>query len=295
MLVAISPESAYVAAFWNSGLRDSRSTYVKTLHLCAAQNAEITQPQQVWARQFDDWIFDLRSKARINFSSDSAILATVTQSKAQIFDVVTGAYLQECALHSNDIRLLSFDTIKGRIFTTHSIFYKTSSWKHWQASPRLGYFWDYLRSDGRPVEDKWTLDGKMNCYLPSNFRPSVLTSYDRPNPLAMSDSLLVVVNELREVVIIRFPTPREARQQENEIFDVAPAFESTIGSAGSSHLVVNVSLERKSGSKSPIRKRSASNELRVEDQSNGPSTDGKKGKKNLAQKWTAMLVYMSVK
>lgn len=96
----------------------------------------------------------------------------------------------------------------------------------------------------------------------------------------MSDSLLVVVNELREVVIIKFPTPREARQQENESFEVAPAFKSTTGSAGGSHLVVNVSIERNPGSKSLIRKRSASNELRVEDQSNGPSKDGKKDKEN---------------
>lgn len=109
------------------------------------------------------------------------------------------------------------------------MFYKTSSWKHWLASPRLGYSWDYLWYDAYPFDDKWiTLDGKKNCYLPSNFKPVGPPLFGRRNPLAMSDSLLVVVNELREVVIIKFPTPREARQQENENLDVAPAFKSTL-------------------------------------------------------------------
>lgn len=262
LLVAISPESAHFAAF-----RFGLSNYVETFHLCVAQNVEIAYPQKVWTCTYNDYLHFERNKARIAFSSDSAILVIITNFKARIFDVTSGICLQKFALCLNSMRQLSFDAIKGRIFTTESVFYKTSSWKHWQASPRLGYSYDYPYSDEYPCsddfDDKWiTLDGKMNCYLPSNFRLGGSRFIDHSYPLiALSDSLLVIVNELRELVIIKFPNPRETWQQVNGNSDVASLFESTADRVGSSHLADNVSAENNSGFESPIRKRSASNEL----------------------------------
>ncbi|KAL7939839.1 hypothetical protein V8C35DRAFT_287843 [Trichoderma chlorosporum] len=247
LLVAISPESAHIAASC-----PSRNTWAKgkIWHLHASRNVVIIPSNRLFA-SFPG------NKTRISFSSDSAILAYLMESMVDIFDVSTGACLQNIPLDgTGDIRLISFDAMNGWLFT-NSIFYEAITWKCWQASPRLGYSYDYRWRGPQTVEsDAWILlDGKRNCYIPANFRPVISPKYDRPAEMVMSDSLLVIENGLREVVIIKFPSQRETRQQKRGAFDAGPSSGGTSGSAGNSHLATNTPIAWNSGSKSPTRKR----------------------------------------
>ncbi|PTB54798.1 hypothetical protein M431DRAFT_508215 [Trichoderma harzianum CBS 226.95] len=196
------------------------------------------------------------------FSSDSAILVSVTESMVQIFGVTTGACLQEFALEGNEhLRLLSFDPTNGRILTTKSVFYKTASWEQWQTSPRLGYSYDHRVDNALVNSGIWILlDGKKSCYVPSNFRPGLITWPGNTTNVAMTDSLLAILNELRDVVIIKFPTRREVRQQVTGTFDVALTLRGIAGNVDGSYSVAHTLSTSNSDLSNAKRKRRESDE-----------------------------------
>lgn len=196
---SISSDSAYVAAFWNPGRLQARIWHLHTGNIVVINPAE----------ERKDSLLAFFDEAKISFSSDSAILACITQSMAQIFDVATGACLQSFAFGRNEhLRLISFDPLIGQILTTKSVFYKTSSWKHWQTSPRLGYSYEYHSDDSWREQGSWILlNGKKNCFVPTYFQP-VLSVWPRSTAnVAMTDSLLVIAT-LTNVVFIKLPTIR---------------------------------------------------------------------------------------
>ncbi|KAL7949570.1 WD40-repeat-containing domain protein [Trichoderma barbatum] len=284
-LVAISPDSARVAAFWDSGialhaniwhLKTGRNVAIKLDR--EAWDSAITLHANIWHCLIESRYSRLSNTARIFFSSDSAILASITAPMAQIFDVATGACLQSFDLGKNEhTRLLSFDQIKGRILAAYTV-YKTSSWEHWQTSLQLGYSYDYRQGDSHVSESgTWILlNGKRNCYVPSHFRPGLLPRYeesiDQAEPLlsnsftviqpdcvnvAMSDSLYAVVNELREMVIIKLPPLCEAQQQAIGPSDVRSMIEGIPGSAGNPNLAAGAPATTSFDLRYPIRKRHA--------------------------------------
>ncbi|KAJ4863073.1 NACHT domain-containing protein [Trichoderma breve] len=237
---SISSDSAYVAAFWNPGRLQARIWHLHT--------------------------------AKISFSSDSAILACITKSMAQIFDVATGACLQSFAFDGNEhLRLLSFDPLSGQILTTKSVFYKTSSWKHWQTSPRLGYSYDYRSDSPWPERGSWILlNGKKNCFVPMAYRPGPSEWPKSTADVAMTDSLLVTVTSTN-VVFIKLPTLREDTTTSvgtSEV-DLAPLL--IAGSTGNSFSVAHALKTSDSALRNLKRRRSTPSEASVGEQGNNLS------------------------
>lgn len=255
LMTAISPDSAYAAASW-----DAEGLQGRIWDLHTSKTVLIRPPQKARVNPARGIRLYHSEEANTSFSSDSAILALVTDRMAHIFDVPTGACLQSFALDcTEDLRLLSFDPTNGRIFTAKSVFYKTSSWSNWQMSPRLGY--SYSHSQGNfPEQDIWILlDGKKNCYVPSNFRAGSLWSRGTTN-VAMTDSLLALLNELAEVVIIKFPIRRELPQVAMETFDVDLTLQGTAGSSDNLFLVADTPSTSYSNPRTSKRRRSTSSE-----------------------------------
>ncbi|QYS97404.1 hypothetical protein H0G86_004635 [Trichoderma simmonsii] len=252
-LVTISQESSHVVALWDSG----KKIRGQIRHLQKDKKVAITPSRKDWAWKTRGNPFPtFLDKAKISFSSDSEILVFISASVAQIFDVDTGTCLLSFAIDGDEkLRLTSFDPFKNRILTAKSVFFKASSWKHWQTLPRLGYSYSHPRSNGSATKsDAWIiLNGKKRYYVPRNFRPALRS--DRFADMAMTDSLLAIVNEVREVVIIKFPTQRETRQQATGDFDVGPTLQGTAGNADDSYSVAQASATSDSDLSSAKRKR----------------------------------------
>lgn len=265
-LVTISQESSHVAALWDSG----KKIYGQIRHLQKDKKVTITPSRRDWAWKTRGHPFPTFStKAKISFSSNSEILAIISASIAQIFDVDTGTCLLSFAIDSDEkLRITSFDPFKDRILTAESVFFKASSWKHWQTLPRLGYSYNHPDSNASTTEsDAWIVfNGRKHCYVPRNFRPAFRS--DGFADMAMTDSLLAIVNELREVVIIKFPTLRETRQQATGDFDIGPTLQGTAGNADDSYLVAYDSATSDSDLSGAKRKRRESDEPGIGNQAN---------------------------
>jgi WD40 repeat protein len=195
--VAISPNLTYVAAFILESKRDGVRLYIR--HLYTGEWISL---------YYNSWNV---TQGKVAFSADSAVLASITGQSVLIWDVSTGACLKRFDVNCSKI-LPSFDPINGRIFTDFFVFYKTSSWKDWETSPRLGYSYthhlNYVSGKGK---EAWILlDGKKNFYMPTVFRPRAFPTHIES---AMSDSLLAFVSRLAGLVIIKIPTHREPLQQ----------------------------------------------------------------------------------
>ncbi|KAL7799610.1 hypothetical protein V8C43DRAFT_275615 [Trichoderma afarasin] len=248
LITSISQDSAYVAAFW-----DSRPSQARIWHLNTGKIVVINSNQTT-------------RKAQVTFSSDSAILACISESMAQIFDVTTGACLHSFSLDGIEHpRLLSFDPINGRILTAKCAFYKTSSWKHWQTSPRLGYSYDYRPEDPRSELGEWILlDGKKNCYVPINFRPRLFEWPKSTTNVAMTDSLLATVTMSGGVALIKLPNRHGGTTASVGAFDISPAVQGIAGGADNSYSVAHVPATSDIDSSTNKRKRRESDELDIE-------------------------------
>ncbi|KAM6483313.1 hypothetical protein HDV62DRAFT_389522 [Trichoderma sp. SZMC 28011] len=247
---SISPESAYAAALW-----DSWQFHGRIWHLHTSKTVVIRHTTETWIGEPH-----LTMEAKVSFSSDSAILIYADRVWVRILDVNTGACLQSFAHDSDlDLRLLSFDSINDRILTFKYIFYKTFSWERWRMSPRLGYSYDYCFDNPSLKWGTWILlDGNRNCYVPSNFRPGLSRWPASKYNLAMTGSLLAILNELGEIVIIKLPTQPEVRQQAIETFDVTPNRGDIVDGNGNPHLIARVPLTSDSGLRNHKRKRGTS-------------------------------------
>lgn len=250
IVTSISPESAYAAAFWYSD-----RSHARIWHLQTGKTVVIRPTLKTWVHYPN-----LHWGVKVSFSSDSAILIFVDSLMARILDVNTGACLQNF-FHGGDheLQLLSIDPINDRILTFKYILYKTSPWEHWQMSPRHGYSYDYYFVTRLLRWGTWILlDGKRNCYVPSNFRPGKSRMPGRDYNMAMTGSLLAILNESGEMVIIKLPTQPETRQQAIETFGVTLNRGDIVDGSGIPHLVARVPLTSDSGLRNHKRKRGTS-------------------------------------
>ncbi|KAL7959888.1 hypothetical protein V8C34DRAFT_98365 [Trichoderma compactum] len=168
----------------------------------------------------------------------------VDQGMARILDVTTGACLQSFAHGSGGmLQLVSIDPTNARILTFKYTFYNTSSWEHWRMSPRHDHSYDFCLGVPLIQWGAWILrDGKRNCYVPSNFRPGVSKLPVSDHNVAMTGSLLAILNELEELVIIKLPTRPGAGQQAIETFDVSPNYLDIVDELGNPRLVARLLL-----------------------------------------------------
>nr|WNZ75734.1 hypothetical protein [Trichoderma harzianum] len=283
-LVAISSDSAQIAAAY----QDAESLQARIWHLHTGKRVVIRSGGES-VTNYSTSIYasspeSIPGKKNFCFSSDSTILASITEYRAQIFSATTGACLQSFALDSDGhLRSVYFDPMKGRILTIKSMFYKTTSWKHWWTSPRSGYSYDHPDSPLARNSGAWILlDGKNNCYVPNHFRPRLLPGFNKFIELDLSDSLLAVVTGLGEVVIIKFPTWNEAREQTVETSDGISSSDDIPTSSGTSSLTADARATKKSGSRVAKRKSDISDETSVGDRSRSKVKGKRKTEKEQA-------------